>query len=219
LPGSEQKPGWQGKLVTDDFSGYKACFELGVTEVGCMAHARRKFHELWVHHQSAVGERALKFFIQLYEIEREVRDLPADERRVIRQDKTKRIADALQQWLTQQRQKVPDGSATAKAIDYSLKRWKALVRFIDDGELPIDNNWVENQIRPIAIGRNNWLFAGSLRAGKRAAAVMSLVHSARLNGHEPHAYIRDVLERLPTQPASRIDELLPHRWSASRAAS
>jgi transposase len=217
LPGTEQRPGWKGKLVTDDFSGYKACFELGVTEAGCMAHARRKFHELWVHHQSAIGEQALKFFIQLYEIEREVRELPAEERKTIRQDKTKPIADALHQWLTQQRQKVPDGSATAKAIDYSFKRWQALVRFINDGELPIDNNWVENQIRPIAIGRNNWLFAGSLRAGKRAAAVMSLVHSARLNGHDPYAYLRDVLERLPTQPASRIAELLPHRWSSLSA--
>jgi transposase len=217
LPGTEQQPGWQGKLVSDDFSGYKACFELGVTEAGCMAHARRKFHELWANHGSPVGEQALKFFIQLYEIEREVRDLPADERKTIRQDKTKKIADALHQWLTQQRQKVPDGSATARAVDYSLKRWPALVRFIDDGELPIDNNWVENQIRPIAIGRNNWLFAGSLRAGKRAAAVMSLVHSARLNGHDPYAYLRDVLERLPAQPASRIAELLPHRWSPSSA--
>jgi transposase len=214
LPSSEHKPGWQGKLVTDDFSGYKACFELGVTEVGCMAHARRKFHELWANQASPVGEQALKFFIQLYEIEREVRDLPAGERQAIRKDKSQPIADALHQWLTQQRQKVPDGSATARAIDYSLKRWPALVRFIDDGELPIDNNWVENQIRPIAIGRNNWLFAGSLRAGKRAAAVMSLVHSARLNGHDPYAYLRDVLERLPTQPASRIAELLPHRWQA-----
>ena len=121
----------------------------------------------------------------------------------------------MRQWLTQQRQKVPDGSATAKAIDYSLKRWAALVRFIDDADLPIDNNWVENQIRPIALGRNNWLFAGSLRAGKRAAAVMSLVHSARLNGHDPYAYLRDVLERLPTQPDRRIAELLPHRWAAA----
>jgi transposase len=218
LPGTEHQPGWKGKLVTDDFSGYKACFELGVTEVGCMAHARRKFHELWANHGSPVGEQAMKFFIQLYEIEREVRDLPAEERKTIRQEKTRKIADALHQWLTQQRQKVPDGSATAKAIDYSLKRWKALVRFIDDGELPIDNNWVENQIRPIALGRNNWLFAGSLRAGKRAAAVMSLVHSARLNGHDPYAYLRDVLERLPTQAASRIAELLPHRWSTSSAS-
>ncbi|MFM2060085.1 MAG: hypothetical protein RLY71_4470 [Pseudomonadota bacterium] len=216
LPGSEQDPGWKGKLVTDDFSGYKACFELGVTEVGCMAHARRKFHELWANHGSQVGEQALKFFQKMYEVEREVQDRSAQERQAIRKDRSEKIADALHQWLTQQRQKVPDGSATAKAIDYSLKRWKALVRFIDDGDLPIDNNWVENQIRPIAIGRNNWLFAGSLRAGKRAAAVMSLVHSARLNGHEPYAYLRDVLERLPTQPSSRIGDLLPHRWQPER---
>ena len=87
-----------------------------------------------------------------------------------------------------------------------------MTRYIDDGERPADNNWVDNQIRPIAIGRNNWLFAGSLRAGKRAAAVMSLVHSARLNGHDPYAYLKDVLDRLPAQPASRIGELLPHRW-------
>ena len=215
LPGDE---GWHGKLVCDDFSGYKACFELGVTEVGCLAHARRKFHELWVNHQSSVGERALKFFIQLYDIEREVRDLQPDERKRRRQEDSRQVADALHLWLTAQRQKVPEGSATAKAIDYSLKRWKALTRFIDDGDLPADNNWVENQIRPIAIGRNNWLFAGSLRAGQRAAAIMSLVHSARLNGLEPHAYLKDVLERLPTQPASRIGELLPHRWRVVPAA-
>ncbi len=219
LPGDERNPGWQGKLVTDDFSGYKACFELGVTEVGCMAHARRKFHDLWIHHASPLGEQALKFFMKLYEVEREVRELGAAERKAIRLEKTKPIADALHQWLTQQRQKVPDGSATAKAIDYSLNRWEALVRFIKDGALPIDNNWVENQIRPIAIGRSNWLFAGSLRAGKRAAAVMSLVHSARLNGHDPYAYLKHVLERLPTQPASRIGELLPHRRQLTAAAS
>ncbi len=93
--------------------------------------------------------------------------------------------------------------------------------FTDGSTVPLQgthNNWVENRIRPIAIGRQNWLFAGSLRAGKRAAAVMSLVHSAKLNGHEPHAYLKDVLERLPTQPASRIEELLPHRWQPAKAA-
>jgi transposase len=210
--GLEGNSGWKGKLVTDDFSGYKACFELGVTEVGCMAHARRKFHELWANHGSAVGEQALKFFIQLYDIERETAHMQAHERCEMRRQRSRLVADALHHWMRQQRQKIPDGSATARAIDYSLKRWAALTRFIDDGDLPIDNNWVENQIRPIALGRNNWLFAGSLRAGKRAAAVMSLIHSARLNGHNPYAYMRDVLERLPTQPASRIDELLPHRW-------
>jgi len=212
LPGTGDAPGWKGKLVTDDFSGYKASFELGVTEVGCMAHARRKFHELWANHGSTVGEKALKLFRELYEIERELAGQDAAQRREVRRQRSRQIADALHTWLTLQRQKVPDGSATAKAIDYSLNRWAALTRFIDDGELPIDNNWVENQIRPIALGRNNWLFAGSLRAGKRAAAVMSLVHSARLNGHDPYAYLRDVLERLPTQPASRVAELLPHRW-------
>ena len=213
LPGTSDKRGWTGKLVTDDFSGYKACFELGVTEVGCMAHARRKFHELWANHGSQVGEQALKFFVQLYDVEREVADLDAEHRRETRQQRSRQVVDALHQWLVQQRRKVPDGSATARAIDYSLNRWQALTRFVDDGALPIDNNWVENQIRPIALGRNNWLFAGSLRAGKRAATVMSLIHSARLNGHDPYAYLCDVLERLPTQPASRIDELLPHRWT------
>ena len=214
LPGSEQSQGWKGKLVTDDFSGYKACFELGVTEVGCMAHARRKFHELWANHGSQVGGQALKFFGQFYDVEREISDSEPELRRQARQQRSRPIADALHQWLVQQRQKVPDGSATAKAIDYSLNRWAALTRYIDDADLPIDNNWVENQIRPIALGRNNWLFAGSLRAGKRAAAIMSLVHSARLNGHDPYVYLRNVLERLSTQPASRVDDLLPHRWRA-----
>ncbi len=214
LPGTPDKPAWQGKLVTDDFSGYKACFELGVTEVGCMAHARRKFHELWANHQSTVGEQALKFFGRLYDVEREVAGADAQARLDARR-RSRPVADALHQWLRQQRQKVPDGSATARAIDYSLNRWVALTRFLEDGDLPIDNNWVENRIRPIAIGRSNWLFAGSLRAGKRAAPIMSLIHSAKLNGLDPYAYIRDVLERLPTQPASRIEELLPHRWKPS----
>lgn len=96
-------------------------------------------------------------------------------------------------------------------MEYTLGCRPALVRYIDDANLPADKNWRESQIRPIAIGHNNWLFAGSLRAGKRAAAIMSLVHSARLNGHYPHSYVKDVMERLPTQPASRIGELLPHR--------
>ncbi len=209
----KNQSGWRGTLVCDDFSGYKAMFELGVTEAGCLAHARRKFYELWANHGSTVSEQALKFFAKLYDVEREVRDLSADERKRIRQDRSRPVAHALHQWLGQQRQRVPEGSATARAIDYSLKRWRALTRFIDDGELPADNNWVENRIRPIALGRSNWLFAGSLRAGQRAAAVMSLLHSARLNEHEPHAYFKDVLERLPAQPASRIVELLPHRWA------
>ncbi len=205
--------GWHGTLVCDDYSGYKAAIKHGVVEAGCLAHARRKFHELWVNHQSPIGEKAVEFFRELYKIEREVQHTTTDERRRIRQEKSKPIAKSFRAWLEAQRARVPDGSATAKAIDYSLGRWVALTRYLDDGNLPCDNNWVENQIRPIAIGRSNWLFAGSLRAGKRAAAIMSLVHSAKLNGHDPYAYLRDVLERLPTQPASWIQELLPHRWT------
>jgi transposase len=213
IEGNERR--WQGKLVTDGFSGYKACFDKGVVEVGCMAHARRKFHELFVNHGSKVGERALRYFQVLFKIEDKVAESSPEERRRLRQRRSRRVAELLHKWLLLQRQQVPDGSATARAIDYSLKRWEALTRYLDDGDLPISNNWVENQIRPIALGRANWLFAGSLRAGKRAAAVMSLVHSARINGLNPYVYLKDVLERLPTHPASRIDELLPHRWTAS----
>lgn len=194
------------------FSGYHACVDKGVTSAQCMAHARRKFHELWIHHKSEVGRQALRFYQCLFRIEGEIEDRPSDERRQIRQRKSRRVLTVFHHWLLTQRQLVPHGSATMKAIDYSLKRWAELTLFVDDGEVPISNNWVENQIRPIALGRSNWLFAGSLRAGKRAAAVMSLLHSARINGLEPFAYFKDILERLPTHPASRIDELLPHRW-------
>jgi transposase len=209
--------GWSGKLVCDDYAGYKALFTAGRTEVGCLAHARRKFHDLWVNHKSPVAEEALKFFAALYELERQAPALSAEDRQQLRTSQLRPIVDKLHEWLLLQRQRATDGTAIAKAIDYSLKRWPALIRFLDDGTLPIDNNWVENRIRPIALGRSNWLFAGSLRAGKRAAAVMSLIQSARLNGHDPYRYLRDVLERLPTHPASRIDELLPHRWPASTA--
>ncbi len=158
----------------------------------------------------------LKVLRPVYEVERGVANAGRQARHEARQA-ARPLADALHQWLRQQRQRVPDGSATARAIDYSLKRWVALTRYLDDGDLPIDNNWVENRIRPIALGRQNWLFAGSLRAGKRAAAVMSLIHSAKLNGLDPYAYIRDVLQRMPTTSASRIGDLLPHRWRAGAA--
>jgi len=209
---------WTGSLVCDDFSGYKALMTAGVTEVGCLAHARRKFFDLHVSGKSQIAETALAHFGKVYDIEREIKDAAVDERRTVRQQRTRPIVDALHKWMTLQRQMVPGSSATAKALDYSLRRWQALTRFVDDGQLPVDNNWIENQIRPIAIGRNNWLFAGSLRAGQRAAAVMSLVQSARVNGHDPYQYLKDVLARLPTHKASRIGELLPHRWQPGQSA-
>ena len=208
---------WKGTLVCDDFSGYKAGFAGGITEGGCIAHARRKFFDLHVSNQSQIAGQALAYIGQLYEIEREVKSFGADERQKIRQSRSKPLADAMHEWMQLQRQKITDGSATAKALDYSLRRWSPLTRFLDDGQLPIDNNWIENQIRPIAIGRNNWLFAGSLRAGQRAAAVMSLIQSAKLNGHDPYAYLKDVLQRLPTHKNSQIAQLLPHRWQPAQA--
>ncbi|MFM9928419.1 IS66 family transposase [Variovorax sp. H27-G14] len=209
---------WRGKLVCDDFSGYKASFAQGVTEVGCAAHARRKFFDVHANTKSAVAEQALRYFGELYEIEREVRALDTHERLRLRQEKARPLADSLHAWMLAQRLRATDGTGLARALDYSLKRWAALTRYIDDGQLPIDNNWVENQIRPIALGRSNWLFAGSLRAGQRAATVMSLIQSAKLNGLDPHAYLKDVLQRLPTHKARLVGELLPHRWQHAPSA-
>lgn len=136
-----------------------------------------------------------------------------DDRWRLRQEMAVPTLKKLHDWMLAQRDLVPNGSATAKALDYSLKRWVALTRYLDDGAVPIDNNQVENQIRPWALGRSNWLFAGSLRSGKRAAAIMSLIQSARMDGRDPYAYLKDVLTRLPTQKASQIEQLLPHQWT------
>ncbi|MCJ0713715.1 IS66 family transposase, partial [Pseudomonas aeruginosa] len=187
---------WKGKLVCDDFGGYKASFALGVTEIGCMAHARRKFFDLHATNKSTLAEQALRYIQLLYEIESEIRDLEPDVRRRIRQEKAVPVMNMLHTWMIAQRELVHEGVAIAKALDYSLKRWTALSRYLDDGAVPIDNNHIEQQIRPWALGRKNWLFAGSLRSGQRAAALMSLIQSAKLNGHDPYAYLKDVLMRL-----------------------
>src|ERR1700742_2669880 len=135
---------WSGKLVCDDYSGYKALFKRGVIEAGCLAHARRKLHDLYANHRSEIAEEGLRYFAALYEIEREAREqnLNADGRRQLREQRSKPIAEALRQWLTRQRGQVPDGSATAKAIEYSLGRWAALTLYLEDGDLPIDHNHV-----------------------------------------------------------------------------
>ena len=182
-----------------------------------MAHARRYFFELHANHQRQIAGHALHYIAQLYEIEREVKHLCADERQRIRQARSKPLTDALHQWMVLQRSQILDRSATAKALDYSLRRWGALIRFLDDGQLPINNNWVENQIWPVAVGCSNWLFARSLRAGHCAASIVSLIQSAKLNGHDPYAHLKDVLTKLPTQKNSQMAQLLPHRWQPAQA--
>jgi hypothetical protein len=146
---------WNGKLVCDDFAGYKASFELGIIEIGCMAHARRKFFDLHVANKSQLAEQALHSIGGLYEVERQAKEMSDEGRRQLRQKMAVPIAEKLHEWMLAQRELVPEGSATVKELDYSLKRWVALTRYLEDDAVPIDNNPVENQIRPWALGRSN----------------------------------------------------------------
>jgi transposase len=205
--------GWAGTLVVDAYSGYDAALSLhGRSTAYCLAHARRKFDELLKANASAVAGQAIQRIAWLYRVEADAKALTTQERLQMRRERSQPLWDELHVWLQLERTRVPDGSAIAKAIDYSLNHWVGLGRFLLDGDVPIDNNHVENRIRPWAMGRRAWLFIGSQLAGERAAVVMSLLQSAKLNGHEPWAYLKDVLTRLPTQLNSRIDELLPHKW-------
>jgi transposase len=204
---------WTGTLTCDDYGGYDAVFKReGCIEAGCLAHARRKFDELAKANASPVAAQAIQHIARIYRLESLAREMTVEARHAHRQQHTRPVWKELHAWMKLQRSRVPDGGGIAAALDYSLKRWGALGRFIDDGVVSVDNNHIENLIRPWAMGRKAWLFAGSELAGKRAAMVMSLVQSARLHGHDPWVYLKDVLERLPTHLNSRIGELLPHRW-------
>ena len=201
--------GWQGSLMVDDFGGYKALFTHGVTELGCLAHARRKYFDLNEAQANPIAQEALRRIAALYAIEAQGRDMTAEARTALRQEHAQPQLQSMHEWLLKTRVTVANGGGTAKAIDYSLKRWAALSRYATDGRLPIDNNPVENTIRPIALGKKNWLFAGSERAGKRAAAIQTLLGTAKLNGLDPAAWLRNTLEKLPTCLNSQIDSLLP----------
>ncbi|MBK8114225.1 MAG: transposase [Candidatus Accumulibacter sp.] len=158
---------------------------------------------------SLVAAEALRRFGEWYAIEATIREKSVEERARIRKETSQPLLKAFHLWLLSTRQSVADGGALAKAIDYSLRRWSALARYATNGFYPIDNNPIENAIRPIAIGRKNWLFAGSEAAGQRAAAIQSLLETARMNDIEPMAWLTNTLEKLPSWPNSRIDELLP----------
>ena len=208
--------GWAGTITCDDYKGYDAVFRgQGRTEAGCLAHARRKFDELARANASPVATQATRRIAWLYRIEQEARDMTAEDRLALRRLRARPLWHELHVWLKLERSRVADGGGIAAALDYSLRRWAALGRFLHDGDVSIDNNHVENLMRPWAMGRKAWLFCGSELAGQRAAMVMSLVQSAKLNGHDPWNYLRDVLERLLAHPNRRIDELLPHRWMPS----
>ncbi len=205
---------WQGHLLVDDYGGYKALFSnqhksSPCTELGCWAHARRKFFDLHKANDSPMALEALQRIGNLYVIEAEGKNLTIEARQQLRKDKSLPTLNALHDWLIQTRISTANGGGSAKALDYALKRWPSLTRYAQSGHLPIDNNPVENTIRPIAIGKKNWLFTGSERAGQRAAAIQTLFGTAQLNGLNPSAWLKDTLTKLPTWPNSRIDELLP----------
>jgi transposase len=218
-PHHDDPPAWSGTLVCDQYAGYDRALDRRVypqrIAAHCAAHARRKFDELVG--TSEVAKEAIKRIGWIYHVEGQFEGMEAQQRLAAREQLTRPLWKELHVWLKLERGRVPDGGSIAAAIDYSLNSWTALTRHLEDGAVPIDNNFIERQIKPWAMGRRAWLFCGSELAGQRAAIVMSLVQSAKLNGHDPWAYLRDVLERLPSHPNSRIEELLPHRWQKPAA--
>ena len=210
---------FQGILQADGYAGFNHIYEKGaIQEAGCWAHVRRKFFDLQQAHASALAAEAIGRIGQLYGIEAEIRGRSPAERRDIRQVRAGPLLDSLRQWLEANLARLSKKSDTAVAIRYALGRWTALTRYCGDGALEIDNNAAERAIRAVALGRKNYLFAGSDAGGERAAAIYSLIGSAKLNGLDPQAYLRDVLERIADHPINRIAELLPWNISCSKTA-
>lgn len=199
-----------GILQADGYAGYSKLYQSGrITEAACWAHVRRKFFDLFEANQSPLAAQALERIGALYAIEAQIRGLPPDQRRTVRQARSRPLLDALHVWLQQTLSTLSHKSAMAKAIGYALTRWAALGRFCDDGRIEIDNNAAERALRCVALGRKNYLFAGSDAGGERAAAIYSLLGTAKLNGRNPEAFLREVLTRIAEHPVNRIAELLP----------
>jgi transposase len=199
-----------GTLQADGYAGFDAVYETGrIQEAACWAHVRRKFYDLHVAHKSPVAAEAMERIAALYAIEKEIRGHPADQRREVRNARARPLLDWLKQWLEETLGKLSRKSDTALAVRYALSRWDALLRYVDDGRIEIDNNPAERALRTVALGRKNYLFAGSDSGGERAAAIYSLIGTAKLNGLDPEAYLRNVLSRIADHPINHIEELLP----------
>lgn len=201
---------FSGSLQADAYAGFNQLYESGrIQEVACWAHVRRKFYDLDQAHASPVAKEALKRIGELYAIEGEIRGRPPDERRAVRQERSRPLLESMRQWLESRLPELSRKSDTTAAIRYTLGLWQALLRYVDDGRLEIDNNAAERALRTVALGRKNYLFAGSDHGGERAAAIYSLIGTAKLNDLDPEAYLREVLTRIADHPVNRIADLLP----------
>jgi transposase len=228
---------WSGLLQADAYSGYNKLYAADrmpgeILEAACWTHARRPFFALADIEASArrraegkapapispLALEAVRRIDALFEIERGINGRSAAERRAVRQELSKPLVDDLEAWMRTERPRLPRGSDLAKAMDYMLKRWHAFTRFLDDGRICLSNNAAERALRGIALGRKSWLFAGSDRGGQRAAAMYSLIVTAKMNDIDPQAWLADVLARIAGHPASHLDELLPWNWRPARTA-
>jgi len=216
--------GFTGLLQADAYGGFNRLYEPGrkpgpILEAACWAYARRKLYELATTSKAPIAAEAVRRIDRLFAVERDIAGRSTEARLAVRCERSAPILADLEPWLRQQQERLSRRSEVGRAIAYTTKRWAALSRFLSDGRVCLSNNAAERALRGVAVGRHNWTFAGSDRGGERAAAIYTLIETAKLNGIDPQAWLADVLARLPDHPAKHIDQLLPWRWASSTKLS
>jgi len=214
--------GYAGILQADAYAGFNELYLPArkpgpITEAACWAHGRRKLFKLAEVARAPLAAEAVRRIDMIFAAERAINGLPAEQRLAVRQQDIAPLVTELESWMRQTRAKLSRHNDLARAMDYMLKRWEAFSRFLGDGRICLTNNAAERALRGIALGRKAWLFAGSDRGGERAAAMYSLIVTAKLNNVDPRAWLADVLARIADHPAPRLHELLPWNWTIAQA--